>query len=161
MSTTYIPKGDDLDRKWYLIDAKGLVLGKLAARAAAILAGKHKAIYTPFLDTGDHVIVINAGQVHLTGRKEEDKVYRRHTGFMGGLKSVAAGDLRKKHPTRVVEEAVKGMLPKNKLGRAMFLKLKVYATDQHPHQAQKPEALTLPAQSAKSAAKSAAAKKSK
>ena len=138
MSTTYIPKGDDLDRKWYLIDAKGLVLGKLAARAAAILAGKHKAIYTPFLDTGDHVIVINAGQVHLTGRKEEDKVYRRHTGFMGGLKSVAAGDLRKKHPTRVVEEAVKGMLPKNKLGRAMGKKLKVYVGPNHPHEAQKP-----------------------
>ena len=143
MSTTYIPKGGDLDRKWYVIDAKDQVLGKLAARAAEILAGKHKAIYTPFLDTGDHVIVINAGQVHLTGRKEEDKVYRRHTGYMGGLKTVAAGDLRKKHPTRVVEEAVKGMLPKNKLGKSMFTKLKVYAGDQHPHQAQKPEAVTL------------------
>ena len=161
MSTTYIPKGDDLDRKWYVIDAKGQVLGKLAARAAEILAGKHKAVYTPFLDTGDHVIVINAGQVHLSGRKEEDKVYRRHTGYMGGLKTVAAGDLRKKHPTRVVEEAVKGMLPKSKLGRAMFLKLKVYPGDQHPHQAQKPQAVTLPAQSKKSAAKSAAAAKRK
>ena len=157
---TYIPKGDDLDRRWFVIDAKGQVLGKLATRAAEILAGKHKPTYTPFLDTGDHVIVINAGQVHLTGRKEEDKVYRRHTGFMGGLKTVAAGDLRKKHPTRVVEEAVKGMLPKTKLGRAMFTKLKVYAGDQHPHQAQKPQPVALPAQSARSAAKSAAAKKS-
>ena len=141
--STYIPKDGDLDRKWYVIDAKDQVLGKLAARAAELLTGKHKAIYTPFLDTGDHVIVINAGQVHLTGRKEEDKVYRRHTGYMGGLKSVAAGDLRKKHPTRVVEEAVKGMLPKNKLGKAMFTKLKVYAGDQHPHQAQKPQAVVL------------------
>jgi large subunit ribosomal protein L13 len=143
MSTTFIPKAGDLDRKWFVIDAKGQVLGKLATRAAAILAGKHKAIYTPFLDTGDHVIVINASQVHLTGRKETDKVYRRHSGFLGGLKTTAAGDVRKKHPTRVVEEAVKGMLPKTKLGRAMFHKLKVYAGDEHPHKAQKPEPVKL------------------
>lgn len=151
MSTTFIPKADDLDRKWFLIDAKGQVLGKLATRAAELLAGKHKAIYTPFLDTGDHVIVINAGQVHLTGRKETDKVYRRHSGFLGGLKSAAAGDLRKKHPTRVVEEAVKGMLPKTKLGRAMFHKLKVYAGDEHPHKAQKPQPVTLPTTAARTA----------
>ena len=150
--STYIPKDGDLDRKWYVIDAKDQVLGKLAARAAELLTGKHKPVYTPFLDTGDHVIVINAGQVHLTGRKESDKVYRHHTGYMGGLKTVAAGDVRKKHPTRVIEEAVKGMLPKNKLGKAMFTKLKVYAGDTHPHQAQKPQAVTL-----KSAARKAGA----
>jgi large subunit ribosomal protein L13 len=145
MSTTFIPKVDDLDRKWFVIDARGQVLGKLATRAAEILAGTHKAIYTPFLDTGDHVIVINAAEVHLTGRKETDKVYRRHSGYLGGLKTAVAGDVRKKHPTRVVEEAVKGMLPKTKLGRAMFHKLKVYAGDQHPHKAQKPQAVTLKA----------------
>ena len=136
--TTYIPKAGDLDRKWYLIDAKDRVLGRLATRAAAILTGKRKPTYTPFLDTGDHVIVINAERVHLTGRKEGGKLYRRHSGFMGGLKSTAAGDVRKQHPARLVEEAVRGMLPKTKLGRAMFGKLKVYAGEKHPHQAQKP-----------------------
>jgi large subunit ribosomal protein L13 len=140
---TYIPKGADLDRKWFVIDAKGQVLGKLATLAASVLTGKRKPTYTPFLDTGDHVVVINAAEVHLTGRKETDKLYRRHTGYLGGLKAVAAGDLRKKHPTRVVEEAVRGMLPKTKLGRAMFGKLKVYAGGSHPHQAQKPQALAV------------------
>ena len=139
--TTHIPKVDERDRRWFVLDAKDQVLGKLAAAAASILSGKTKPIYTPFLDTGDHVIVINAAKVHLTGRKESDKVYRRHTGYLGGLKSVAAGDLRAKHPTRVVEEAIRGMLPKTKLGRAMFHKLKVYPGDAHPHQAQKPEPL--------------------
>ena len=140
--TTYIPKGD-LTRKWYVIDAKGQVLGKLAAAAAAVLTGKRKPVYTPFLDTGDHVVVINAAQVHLTGRKETRKLYRHHTGYPGGLKSVAAGDLRRKHPARVVEEAIRGMLPKTKLGRAMFHKLKVYAGDRHPHQAQKPQPMSV------------------
>ena len=143
--TTHIPKVDERDRQWFVLDAKDQVLGKLAAKAASILTGKAKPIYTPFLDTGDHVIVINAAKVHLTGRKESDKVYRRHSGYLGGLKSVAAGDLRAKHPTRVVEEAIRGMLPKTKLGRAMFHKLKVYAGDAHPHQAQKPKAMTLKA----------------
>ena len=143
--TTHIPKVDERDRQWFVLDAQDQVLGKLAAKAASILTGKAKPIYTPFLDTGDHVIVINAAKVHLTGRKESDKVYRRHTGYLGGLKSVAAGDLRAKHPTRVVEEAIRGMLPKTKLGRAMFHKLKVYAGDAHPHQAQKPKAMTLKA----------------
>lgn len=138
MTTTYIPKADDRDRKWFVIDAKDQVLGKLAVTAAEILTGKRKAIYTPFLDTGDHVIVINAEQVHLTGRKEDAKLYRRHSGFMGGLKTTAAADMRKQHPERIVEEAVRGMLPKTKLGRAMFGKLKVYAGAAHPHQAQKP-----------------------
>lgn len=140
---TYIPKVDERDREWFVIDAKDKVLGKLATRAATILTGKHKPTFTPFLDTGDHVIVINASKVHLTGRKEKDKMYRHHTLYLGGLKSTAAGDVRKKHPTRIIEEAVRGMLPKTKLGRAMFHKLKVYAGDVHPHQAQKPKSVTL------------------
>jgi large subunit ribosomal protein L13 len=140
---TYIPKVDERDREWFVIDANDKVLGKLATRAASILTGKHKPTFTPFLDTGDHVIVINAAKVHLTGRKETDKMYRHHTLYLGGLKSTAAGDVRKKHPTRIIEEAVRGMLPKTKLGRAMFHKLKVYAGDVHPHQAQKPKSVTL------------------
>jgi large subunit ribosomal protein L13 len=143
MMPTYIPKVDERDREWFVIDAKDKVLGKLATRAASILTGKHKPTFTPFLDTGDHVIVINASKVHLTGRKETDKMYRHHTLYLGGLKSTAAGDVRKKHPTRIIEEAVRGMLPKTKLGRAMFHKLKVYAGDVHPHQAQKPKSVTL------------------
>ena len=141
--TTHIPKVEEADRKWFVIDAKDQVLGKLATTAAVILTGKSKPIYTTFLDTGDHVIVINAARLHLTGRKPEGKLYRHHTGFMGGLKTVAAGDLVKKNPVRVVEEAVRGMLPKTKLGRAMFHKLKVYAGDKHPHQAQRPLPLTV------------------
>ena len=135
---TYIPKGD-LERKWFVIDAKDKILGKLASLAAQILTGKRKPIYTPFLDTGDHVIVINADRVHLTGKKETGKVYRRHTGYHGGLKSIAARELRAERPTRLVEEAIRGMLPKTKLGKAMFTKLKVYAGETHRHQAQKPQ----------------------
>ena len=141
--STYIPKADERERAWFVIDAKDQVLGKLAAKAAQILSGKVKPSYTPFLDTGDHVIVINAELVHLTGRKEDGKLYRRHSGFMGGLKTAAAGDVRKQHPARLVEEAVRGMLPKTKLGKAMFGKLKVYAGDKHPHQAQKPLSLNV------------------
>jgi large subunit ribosomal protein L13 len=141
--TTYIPKMDALSRTWYVIDAKGLVLGKLAAATAHILTGKNKPIYTPFLDTGDHVVVINAAEVHLSGSKESNKLYRTHSGYLGGLKSTAAGDVRKKNPARLIEEAVRGMLPKTKLGRAMFHKLKVYAGPIHPHKAQKPQPLTL------------------
>jgi large subunit ribosomal protein L13 len=141
--STHIPKPGEIQRQWFLIDAKDQVLGKLAVAAADLLAGKHKPIYTTFLDTGDHVIVVNAAQVHLTGNKEENKVYHRHTGYLGGLRSTAAIDVRKKNPARLVEEAVKGMLPKTKLGRAMFLKLKVYVGDQHPHQAQKPKAIAV------------------
>jgi large subunit ribosomal protein L13 len=143
MATTYIPKIDGLDRKWFVLDAKGVVLGKLATAAATLLTGKRKPIYTPFLDTGDHVVVINAAQVTLTGRKEENKFYHSHSGFPGGIKSTAAGDMRKKAPQRIVEEAIRGMLPKTKLGRAMFGKLKVYAGDTHPHQAQKPQPLAV------------------
>jgi len=141
--STYIPKAGEISRKWFVLDAKGQVLGKLAATAAEFLSGKHKPTYTPFLDTGDHVIVINAAQVHLSGQKETDKVYRRHSGYLGGLKATAAGDMRKKHPSRLIEEAVRGMLPKTKLGRAMFGKLKVYQNDTHPHQAQKPQPASI------------------
>jgi large subunit ribosomal protein L13 len=140
---TYIPKAGEIERKWYLIDARDKVLGKVAVKTAEILTGKRKPTFTPFLDTGDHVIVINASHVHLTGRKETGKVYRRHTGYSGGLKSTTAEDLRRRHPTRVVEEAVRGMLPKTKLGRAMFTKLKVYAGEDHPHRAQKPAAIAI------------------
>ncbi len=140
---TLIAKVEERDRKWYVIDARGQVLGKLATLAATILTGKRKPTYTPFLDTGDHVIVINAAEVHLTGRKEEGKLYRHHTGYMGGLRTSKAAEVRQKHPERVVEEAVRGMLPKTKLGRAMFHKLKVYRGAQHPHQAQKPQAITV------------------
>jgi large subunit ribosomal protein L13 len=141
--TTHIPRIGEADRKWFVIDAKDQVLGKLATTAAVILTGKSKPIYTPFLDTGDHVIVINAARVHLTGRKPEGKLYRHHTGYMGGLKTIAAGDLLKKSPVKMVEEAVRGMLPKTKLGKSMFHKLKVYAGEKHPHQAQKPQAVTV------------------
>ena len=140
---TYIPKATSLDRKWFVIDASGKVLGKVATAAANVLTGKRKPTYTPFLDTGDHVVVINADHVVLTGRKETDKAYRTHSGFMGGLKSRAAKDVRAERPARIVEDAVRGMLPKTKLGRAMFLKLKVYPGPKHPHQAQKPQPLTL------------------
>ena len=140
---TYIPKASSLDRRWFVIDASGKVLGKVATAVANVLTGKRKPTYTPFLDTGDHVVVINADQVVLTRKKETGKIYRHHSGYMGGLKSSAARDVRALHPRRLVEEAVRGMLPKTKLGRAMFLKLKVYPGPKHPHQAQKPQPLTL------------------
>ena len=140
---TYIPKGDDIQRSWFVIDAKDQVLGRVATLAASILSGKKKTMYTPFLDTGDHVVVINAGKVALTGRKTEQKMYRSHSGYMGGLKEVSAETMLQKHPERLLEEAIKGMLPKTKLGKAMATKLKVYAGEQHPHQAQKPKPLTV------------------
>lgn len=140
---TRIPKAGEIERRWFVLDARDQVLGKVATKAARILTGKTKPIYTPFLDTGDHVIVINAAKVHLTGRKEGDKLYRHHTGYLGGLKTASAAKVRQTHPTRLVEEAIRGMLPKTKLGRAMFHKLKVYAGDAHPHQAQKPQALSI------------------
>ena len=140
---TYIPKADAIERRWFVIDASGQVLGKVATKAASLLTGKAKPIYTPFLDTGDHVVVINADAVVLTGKKETDKVYRHHSGYLGGLKTRAAKDVRKERPLKIVEEAIRGMLPKTKLGRAMFLKLKVYAGAKHPHQAQKPQPLNL------------------
>src|SRR5579863_3969216 len=138
---TVIPSGDAIERKWHLIDAEDAVLGRLASKAAKILMGKHKATYTPFLDTGDHVIVVNAAKVKLTGRKEEQKIYRRHSGYPGGLTETSARKVRAARPTRMVEEAIQGMLPKSKLGKQMYRKLQVYAGPKHPNEAQKPTAL--------------------
>ncbi len=124
--------------RWHVIDAEGKVLGRIATEAARLLQGKHKAIYTPFLDTGDHVVVVNAAKVKLTGAKEDQKIYRQHSGYEGGLREERARIVRQKRPERLVEEAVRGMLPKTKLGEAMYRKLKVYAGPDHPHAAQKP-----------------------
>ncbi|MGH9629070.1 MAG: 50S ribosomal protein L13 [Bryobacteraceae bacterium] len=137
MSTPF-PSKNAIERKWHVLDAEGVVLGRLASKAAMILMGKTKAIYTPFLDTGDHVIVVNADKVRLTGQKEEQKVYRRHSGYPGGLTEVQAKKMREKRPVRIVELAIQGMLPKTKLGKQMYRKLNVYAGPKHPHQAQKP-----------------------
>jgi large subunit ribosomal protein L13 len=131
----------ETERKWFVVDAQDQVLGRLATRVATILRGKHKATFTPHLDGGDHVIVVNAEKVHLTGRKMRDKMYRWHTGYIGGLREVNAETMLKTHPERVIEWAVQGMLPKNRLGRAMAKKLKVYRGTEHPHQAQRPEPL--------------------
>jgi large subunit ribosomal protein L13 len=125
-------------RQWHVLDADGVVLGKLATQAAKLLMGKHKASFTPFLDTGDHVIVVNAAKVELSGRKEQDKLYRRFTGYPGGLIETPARRMREQRPARMVELAIQGMLPKTKLGKQMYRKLKVYAGDRHPHAAQKP-----------------------
>jgi large subunit ribosomal protein L13 len=125
-------------RQWHIIDAQGQVLGRLASRAARLLQGKHKPEWSPFLDQGDHVVVINAATVKLTGRKEEQKIYRQHSGYEGGLRETRAKIVRQNHPVRLVEDAVHGMLPKTKLGQAMYRKLKVYASADHPHAAQKP-----------------------
>ncbi len=140
---TYVVKGNSIERKWYVVDASGLTLGRLASQVAAILRGKNKPTFTPNLDTGDYVIVVNADKVVLTGKKLEKKLYYHHTGYPGGLKDVSAGKMMAKNPERVIELAVKGMLPKNALGRQMYRKLKVYAGPEHEHQAQKPEVLTL------------------
>jgi large subunit ribosomal protein L13 len=138
---TSIPSPEGITRQWHLIDAEEAVLGRIASKAAKILMGKHKPTYTPFLDTGDHVIVVNAAKVRLTGNKEEQKLYRRHSGYPGGLTETQARKVRATRPTRMVEEAVQGMLPKSKLGKQMYRKLQVYAGPKHPHQAQKPVAL--------------------
>ncbi len=140
---TPMPKEREIERKWFVVDAEGQVLGRLASRVAAILRGKHKPIFTPHLDVGDHVVVVNAAKVHLTGRKLRDKVYRWHTGYLGGLREVNAEKMLRTHPERVIEWAVQGMLPKNRLGRAMAKKLKVYRGAAHRHQAQQPEALEV------------------
>jgi large subunit ribosomal protein L13 len=142
MSTEF-PSKDGIVRTWHVIDAQDVVLGKLASKAAMLLMGKHKASYTPFLDTGDHVIVINASKVRVTGRKETNKMYRHFTGYPGGLVEKSLSRVRKEKPTRMVEDAITGMLPKTKLGKQMFRKLKVYAGDRHPHAAQKPAALAV------------------
>ena len=138
---TVFPSKNEIVRAWHVIDAENAVLGRIASQAALLLMGKNKPTYTPFLDTGDHVVVINAEKVRLTGRKEDQKLYRRHTGYPGGLIEVQAKKMRATHPTRMIESAVAGMLPKSKLGKQMVRKLKVYAGDKHPHQAQQPVAL--------------------
>jgi large subunit ribosomal protein L13 len=135
---TAIPVIDGNSRAWYVIDAEDAVLGRLASKAAMVLMGKHKPTYTPFLDAGEHVVVINAEKVKLTGRKEEQKLYRRHSGYPGGLTETKARTVRATRPIRMVEEAIQGMLPKTKLGKQMYRKLQVYAGPKHPHQAQKP-----------------------
>jgi len=142
MSTEF-PSKNAVNRTWHVIDAEGVVLGKLATKAAMLLMGKTKASYTPFLDTGDHVIVINAEKVRLTGGKEEKKVYHHFTGYPGGLVTTTFKRVRAHRPVRIVEEAIQGMLPKTKLGKQMYRKLKVYAGDRHPHQAQKPAPLAI------------------
>jgi len=139
----YIPLEKEIDRRWHVVDAEGQILGRLASRVARLLTGKAKPIYTPFLDTGDHVIIINAEKVRLTGKKMTDKLYRRHTGYPGGLRETPAGDLLAKNPERLLREAVSGMLPKSKLGRALRKKLRVYRGPQHPHQAQRPSPFVL------------------
>lgn len=141
--STHFPSQNDIPRTWYVIDAQDAVLGRLASKAAMLLMGKNKAIYTPFLDTGDHVVVVNAEKIRLTGQKEEAKIYRRHSGYPGGLKEIKAKRLRQTRPERMIELAIQGMLPKTKLGKQMYRKLNVYAGPKHPHQAQKPVDLAV------------------
>jgi large subunit ribosomal protein L13 len=145
--STYFPSGKGLEqhRQWHIVDADGQTVGRLASEVAHILMGKHKPTYTPFLDTGDHVIVINASKIVFKGNKTENKFYRHHTGWPGGLKEISAQKLLAKNPARLVELAIKGMLPKTKMGRAMSSKLKVYAGAEHPHGAQKPVPLVVEA----------------
>ena len=140
---TYVATKDSIERKWLVIDAEGMVLGRLATEVAKLLRGKHKPTYTPFLDTGDNVIVINASKIILTGKKLDDKLYRHHSGFPGGMKEIDYRTLMAKNPEKAVELAVKGMLPKNSLGRQMFRKLHVYAGPEHEQAAQKPEVHTF------------------
>jgi len=142
MSTWTVRPGD-IQRKWYIVDASDFILGRLATRIATVLRGKHRPQYTPHADCGDHVIVINAEKIRVTGNKENDKVYYRHSGYAGGLKSITLEKQREKHPERIIEAAVKGMMPKGPLGRSMLKKLKVYAGGDHPHTAQQPEAMKL------------------
>jgi large subunit ribosomal protein L13 len=143
--STFIPSGKNLEenRRWYIIDASGQTVGRLATEAARILMGKNKPTYTPHIDVGDHVIVVNAEKVVFTGNKWQDKMYRHHTGWPGGLKEVSAGKQLQRHPERILESAIRGMLPKTKIGRKMGKKLKVYAGTDHPHQAQQPEQIQV------------------
>ena len=141
--STEVAKEQDIERAWYVVDLEDKVLGRAATEIARVLRGKHKAIYTPSVDTGDFVVVINADKVRLTGNKLNAKMYHRYTGFQSGLRSISAGDLLEKKPEMLIQTAVKGMLPKNTLGRKMFSKLKVYAGSEHPHSAQQPKELAL------------------
>ena len=136
--STLFPSKTNLQRSWFVLDAQDIVLGRLATKVAMMLMGKHKPTYTPFIDTGDHVVVINADKVRLTGNKEEDKNYYRHTGYPGGLKTTTAKKMRQTRPERMIELAIQGMLPKSKMGKQMYRKLNVYAGPKHPHQAQLP-----------------------
>lgn len=140
---TYCARNETTEHKWYLVDASDKVLGRLATQIAKYLRGKHKPEYTPHVDTGDYIIVVNAAQVKVTGNKEQDKMYYRHSGYPGGIKEANLAKLREKDPTMIIEKAVKGMLPKNPLGRAMLRKLKIYAGNEHPHEAQQPETIVL------------------
>ena len=139
MSSTYMAKPQDIERKWYVIDAEGKTLGRLASEAAAILRGKKKPEFTPHMDTGDYVIIINAEKVEVTGKKRKEKIYKRHTGYPGGLREITFEKLQAKDPEEIIRHAVKGMMPNGKLGRQMYKKLKVYAGPEHKHAAQKPE----------------------
>ena len=141
--TTVSAKPAEVERDWYLVDATDKILGRLASEIAKRLKGKHKPIYTPHVDTGDYIVVVNAEKVCVTGNKTDNKIYHRYTGYVGNLKSMSLGEMLAKHPERVIETAVKGMLPKNPLGRAMFRKLKVYAGPEHKHAAQQPQMLEL------------------
>ncbi|GKV55087.1 50S ribosomal protein L13 [Sporosarcina sp. NCCP-2222] len=143
MRTTFMAKGHEVERKWLVVDAEGQTLGRLASEVAAILRGKHKPTFTPNVDTGDHVIIINADKIHLTGNKLHDKIYYRHSNHPGGIKSRTALEMRTNYPTKMLELAIKGMLPKGPLGRQTIKKLHVYAGAEHPHTAQKPEAYEL------------------
>src|SRR5688500_9601075 len=140
---TVIASARDPQTKWHVIDGNGQVVGRVATIAARLLQGKHKAIYTPFIDTGDYIVIVNAASVKLTGRKEDQKLYRRHSGYEGGLREERAVDVRKRQPVRLVEQAVRGMLPKTKMGDAMYRKLKVYAGAEHPHSAQQPKKIEV------------------
>jgi len=140
---TFVPSATTVSRRWHVIDADGQVLGRVASAAAKLLQGKHRAQYVPFLDLGDHVVIVNAAKVKLTGNKETQKIYRRHSGYEGGLREERAKDVRARRPQRLVEEAVRGMLPKSTLGDAMYRKLKVYAGPEHPHSAQQPTAFEV------------------
>ena len=141
MSSTYMAKPQDIERKWYVIDAEGKTLGRLASEAAAILRGTKKPEFTPHMDTGDYVIIINAEKVEVTGKKRKEKIYKRHTGYPGGLREITFEKLQAKDPEEIIRHAVKGMMPNGKLGRQMYKKLKVYAGPEHRHAAQKPEVL--------------------
>jgi large subunit ribosomal protein L13 len=143
MNKTYLPSQETIERNWYIVDASEQRLGRLATEIAMVLRGKNKPTYTPHLDTGDFVVVINAEKVRVTGRKGSQKLYRRHSGRPGGMKTETFDKLQARIPERIIEQAVKGMLPKNTLGRQLFTKLKVYAGTEHPHQAQKPEVMTV------------------
>ena len=144
-SRTPMMRAGEVRHEWFVVDATDRVLGRLASEIARVLSGKHRPGYVPYLDTGDFVVVTNADKVRLTGRKVEEKMYRRHTGYPGGLRSIVARDLRAKYPERLVEEAVRGMLPKTRLGRRQLRKLKIYRGATHPHEAQKPQPLRRPA----------------